>query len=90
MAPRDSLVDTRPVGKAQVARDVASTVKVLARLGPRLPGLAKELVMLAEEARIHRKQAGEPSEVHRESRWPWLLGGIAVGLTAAAGLLLVL
>jgi ubiquinone biosynthesis protein len=77
------------LGPAQVARDVASTAKVLTRLGPRLPGLAKELVMLAEEARIRRSEAGEPAEM-RVRRWPWLLGGIVIGLAAAAGLLQVL
>jgi ubiquinone biosynthesis protein len=71
------------LGPAQVARDIAGTVKVMVRLGPRLPGLARELVMLAEEARLRRKQVDEPSDANRRSPWPWLLGGIVVGLAAA-------
>ena len=75
------------LGPAQIARDVASTAKILTRLGPRLPDLAKELVMLAEEARIRRGQGAEPVEAGGQVRWPWLIGGIAIGLAAAAGLL---
>ena len=71
------------LGPAQVARDLAGTVKVMVRLGPRLPGLAKELVMLAEEARLRRKQVVEPSDASRQGRWPWLLGGVGVGIVAA-------
>ena len=78
------------LGPAQIARDIASTAKVLTRLGPRLPDLAKELVLLAEEARIRRKQASETVATGRAVRWPWLLGGIAIGLAAAAGLLQIL
>jgi ubiquinone biosynthesis protein len=78
------------LGPAQIARDVASTAKILTRLGPRLPDLAKELVMLAEEARIRRGQGAEPVEAGGQARWPWLIGGIAIGLAAAAGLLRIL
>jgi ubiquinone biosynthesis protein len=78
------------LGPAQAARDLASTVKVLVRLGPRLPGLAKELVMLAEEARTRRRQASEPVQRGNENRWLWLLCGLAIGFAAAAGMLQVL
>jgi ubiquinone biosynthesis protein len=78
------------LGPAQVARDIAHTARVLTRLGPRLPGLAQELVMLAEEARTRRKQAGQPLHTGGGSRWLWLIGGVAIGLAAAAGLLRML
>ncbi|MEL6336179.1 MAG: 2-polyprenylphenol 6-hydroxylase [Pseudomonadota bacterium] len=42
------------LGPRQVARDARETLMVLARLGPRLPGVAEEVVMLAEEARLKR------------------------------------
>jgi len=78
------------LGPAQIVRDIAKTARVLTRLGPRLPGLAEELVLLAEEARIRRKQAGKPPRTGGGSRWPWLIGGVAIGLAAAAGLLRIL
>ena len=78
------------LGPAQVARDLARTVQALTRLGPRLPDLAQEMVMMAEDARIRRRQPSEPVEIGRGSHWTWLLGGIALGLAAAAGLLQVL
>ncbi|MEO1457483.1 MAG: 2-polyprenylphenol 6-hydroxylase [Pseudomonadota bacterium] len=42
------------LGPRQALRDLGETVQVLMRLGPRLPGAAEELVMLAEEARLKR------------------------------------
>jgi ubiquinone biosynthesis protein len=72
------------LGPAQMARDAAATVKVLTRLGPRLPGLAQELVMLAEEARTRRHQAPAPPAPRDPPRWPWVLTGIALGMAAAA------
>jgi len=78
------------LGPAQIARDIAQTAKVLTRLGPRLPGLAEELVLLAEEARTRRRQGGEPPHTGGGNRWPWLIGGIAIGLAAAAGMLRIL
>ncbi|MEM6422979.1 MAG: 2-polyprenylphenol 6-hydroxylase, partial [Pseudomonadota bacterium] len=42
------------LGPRQVVRDARDTLQVLARLGPRLPGVAEEMVMLAEEARLKR------------------------------------
>jgi ubiquinone biosynthesis protein len=68
------------LGPAQIARDVARTARVLTRLGPRLPGLARELVMLAEEARIRRRQG--PRDAAPDSaprRWLWAAAGLAAG-----------
>ncbi|MEO1722787.1 MAG: 2-polyprenylphenol 6-hydroxylase, partial [Pseudomonadota bacterium] len=42
------------LGPRQAARDAREMLMVLSRLGPRLPGVAEELVMLAEEARTKR------------------------------------
>ncbi len=68
------------LGPAQIARDVASTAKILTRLGPRLPGLAKELVMLAEEARIRRQEGiGDATPASAPRRWLWALTGFAAG-----------
>jgi ubiquinone biosynthesis protein len=78
------------LGPARVARDLAHTVTALTRLGPRLPDLALELVMLAEDARIRRRRPGEPAEKRGANRWAWLLGGVALGLAAVAGLLQIL
>ena len=78
------------LGPTQIARDLARTAKVLTRLGPRLPDLAQELVMLAEDARTRRRQQNEPATAVGAIRWTWLLGGVALGLAAAAGLLRVL
>ncbi len=78
------------LGPAQVARDIASTVRVLTRLGPRLPDLAQELVMLAEEARIRRSQPPEPEETRAPRRWVWFLGGLAAGTAIVAGILQIL
>ncbi|MEM6932187.1 MAG: 2-polyprenylphenol 6-hydroxylase, partial [Pseudomonadota bacterium] len=74
------------LGPAQFGRDLAETAKILSRVGPRLPGLANELVMLAEEARTRR--ANPPPEPETGgARWPWVLGGIVVGAAATALLL---
>jgi ubiquinone biosynthesis protein len=71
------------LGPAHVAGDLVRTAKVLTRLGPRLPGLAKELVMLAEEARLRRAHPADPEESANPHRWPWLLGGVALGAALA-------
>ncbi len=68
------------LGPAQLARDMARTARVLARLGPRLPGLAQELVLLAEETRARRRtMAPADGSAAPPARWPWLLGGIVLG-----------
>ena len=53
------------MGPRQMLRDVAATGEVLARMGPRLPGLAEELLMLAEEARNRRLRGPLKVEVER-------------------------
>jgi len=67
------------LGPAQMLRDVTETAKVLTRLGPRLPGLAQELVMLAEEARIRRRNPAPAPEPGTPAHWPWLAAGAVIG-----------
>ena len=77
------------MGAKQVLRDVSRTAEVLSRLGPRLPGLAEELVLLAEDARTARKRAAlEPPPPPAPARWPWALGGVAAGAAGALGAML--
>jgi len=73
------------LGPRQVARDFVETARILRRVGPRLPGLAEEVLMLAEEARTRRRLAAEearkPAPV--PARWPWAVGGLAAGVALA-------
>ncbi|MEM9046353.1 MAG: 2-polyprenylphenol 6-hydroxylase [Pseudomonadota bacterium] len=74
------------IGPAQLGRDVVETVQILSRVGPRLPGLANELVMLAEEARIRRSNP-PPAPAEPPARWPTLIIGAALGAGACAAAL---
>jgi ubiquinone biosynthesis protein len=71
------------LGPAQMLRDASETVKVLTRLGPRLPGLAQELVMMAEEARTRRQAPPAPPEDAEPVRWRWLGLGAVIGAALA-------
>ncbi|MEL7173786.1 MAG: hypothetical protein AAFN05_12585, partial [Pseudomonadota bacterium] len=75
------------LGPRQAARDAREMLMVLSRLGPRLPGVAEELVMLAEEARTKRLR-GPVSIAVREFPRARIFGpgtiGFLVGLLAAA------
>lgn len=42
------------LGPAAVLTNMRDTAEILMRIGPRLPGLASELLMLAEETRLKR------------------------------------
>ena len=42
------------LGPKQILRDAAESLRVLSRLGPRVSGIAEELVMLAEDVRAKR------------------------------------
>ncbi|SEO58764.1 2-octaprenylphenol hydroxylase [Salinihabitans flavidus] len=67
------------IGPRALARDLALTAKVMARFGPRLPGLMEDLLI--------RQARAEPAP--RPARWPWVLtgglGGLAIGAAAAFG-----
>jgi predicted unusual protein kinase regulating ubiquinone biosynthesis (AarF/ABC1/UbiB family) len=77
------------LGPRQALRDAAETLQVLSRLGPRLPGIADELVLLAEEARLKRLRIPLGVRV-REFPTPNLsrpvLAGFVLGLGVAGGL----
>ena len=70
------------LGPLALAHDTAETLKVLTRLGPRLPGLAQELLMMAEETRTRRMGPPPPPEP-KPSVWRWGLAGAAIGAAAA-------
>ncbi|MEM6945524.1 MAG: AarF/UbiB family protein, partial [Pseudomonadota bacterium] len=77
------------LGPRQAARDAREMLTVLSRLGPRLPGVAEELVMLAEEARLKRLRGPLPIRI-REMTAPavpraTLLAFLAGALAAALG-----
>ena len=65
------------LGPLALGRDMADTAVILSRLGPRLPGLASELLMLAEEARTRR--TNPPPSPHRQrAAWQWVTLGAAL------------
>jgi len=68
------------LGPAALARDVAETARILSRLGPRMPGLASELLMLAEEVRTRRASPAEPAPRKRFVPGWVVLGGVVGGL----------
>ena len=70
------------LGPVALAKDTAETLKVLTRLGPRLPGLAQELLMMAEETRTQRLSPPPPPEP-KPSVWRWGLAGAAAGAAIA-------
>jgi ubiquinone biosynthesis protein len=66
------------LGPRSLARDAAQTVVILARLGTRLPGLASELLMLAEEVRTRRSRPAITVEA-KVRVWPWVALGLMLG-----------
>ena len=74
------------LGPASVLRDLRATGVVLSRLGPRLPGLAEELLMQAEEARIRRRTPPAPPEPPRTA-WSTIVLSALVGALIAVLLL---
>ncbi|MGF1552244.1 MAG: 2-polyprenylphenol 6-hydroxylase [Paracoccaceae bacterium] len=93
-APVVELYIRERLGPRQALRDAVDTMRVLSRLGPRLPGIADELVMFAEEARNRRlrvpigvrvRELPTPS-VNRPAAIGFLVGlGVAGGLVALLG-----
>jgi len=73
------------LGPRAVARDAAATAVILSRLAPRLPGLANELLMLAEETRLRRSRPPPPPP-RRRPVWHWVVLGAAIGAVAYAAL----
>lgn len=65
------------LGPAAIARDLAATVRILSRLGPRLPQMA--------EAALIRANAGPPPPPPRKlPGWVYGLGGAVVGAALVA------
>ncbi|MGF1502422.1 MAG: 2-polyprenylphenol 6-hydroxylase [Paracoccaceae bacterium] len=81
------------MGPRQVFRDLGEVATILRRLGPRLPGVAQELVSLAEEARTQRLRGPIAVEVQRlpVPRVNYRLFRVfAIGILLGAGLALLL
>ena len=74
------------LGPAAVLNNVRDTTEVLVRLGPRLPGLARELLMLAEETRLRRSQPPPPDPGTGPGWWQLLAAALAGALIALATL----
>ncbi len=73
------------IGPKAVLRDAVETAKVLMRFGPRLPDLAEQLLIKAEEARYARAVSVKVKNLE----WAWLLvgalgGAVLTGLVAWA------
>ena len=66
------------LGPRAVLNDLTQTVRVLSRLGPRLPAMAEDLLIRANE-RPERDHGAGPD------RWLWGLAGMVIG-AAAVGL----
>lgn len=65
------------IGPKAVMRDLASTAKVLARFGPRLPGLV-------EAALIKQADEGDEPTTHwTKHKATWAIGGVALGVIIA-------
>ena len=60
------------LGPAAVARDLAATVRVLTRFGPRLPQIAEAALIRANAPEPVPERAGPP-------RWAYALGGAVIG-----------
>ena len=66
------------LGPAAVARDLASAVRILSRIGPRLPQMAEALL-------IRTNTPDEPPKSRRAvPGWAWGLGGAALGAALVA------
>ena len=66
------------IGPRAVLTDMAKTAKVIARFGPRLPGLVEAALI---------RQAGTQDQGDRRSRWPLVAAGLAGVTLGVAGTL---
>ena len=66
------------LGPRAVANDLAQTVRVLSRLGPRLPAMAEDLLIRANtDTRPEKPPVRLPG-------WGWFLLGVALSASVAA------
>ncbi|MEM6487711.1 MAG: 2-polyprenylphenol 6-hydroxylase [Pseudomonadota bacterium] len=75
------------LGPRQAVRDLRDGLMVLSRLGPRLPGVAEEMVMLAEEARLKRLRGPVAVDIRA---WPSVASRLGLMLAFALGAALAL
>lgn len=74
----------KSIGPASLARDFGKTAMVLARFGPRLPGLVEAALV---------RQATEEVVETKSRRWVpvvWVTGGVVIGAAAGAAITLLL
>ena len=74
------------LGPAAVLDNMRDTAEILARLGPRLPGLASELLMLAEETRLRRSRPPAPEAGSGPGWWALAAAALAGALITALAL----
>nr|WP_247744800.1 2-polyprenylphenol 6-hydroxylase [Shimia sp. R11_0] len=67
------------IGPRAVLGDLVKTAKVLARFGPRLPGIVEAALIAQSET--------PPAEMPRP--WAWLIGGVLVGGLATGAMMMV-
>ncbi|MEM6971688.1 MAG: AarF/UbiB family protein [Pseudomonadota bacterium] len=75
------------LGPRQVLVDARDSLVILSRLGPRLPGVAEELVMLAEEARLKRLRGPVAVDIRC---WPSAASRVALAFAFGSGVLVAL
>lgn len=66
------------LGPGAIASDLAETARILSRLGPRLPGLASEMLMRVEEVRTQRGTPALPPQ-RRPGSVRWVVLGAVLG-----------
>ncbi|CUH51603.1 2-polyprenylphenol 6-hydroxylase [Shimia marina] len=67
------------IGPRAVLGDLVKTAKILARFGPRLPGIVEATLIAQSET--------APAETPRP--WAWLIGGVLIGGLATGALMMV-
>ncbi|MHA6346770.1 2-polyprenylphenol 6-hydroxylase [Roseivivax sp. CAU 1761] len=70
---------TNAIGPKAVARDLGATLKVLARFGPRLPGMVEELLIMQGQSRQREERASWRGAVI----WMGLGGALALSFAAS-------
>ena len=66
----------KSIGPRALLRDLSNTVQVLARFGPRLPGLVEEVLLRRSTQTIEKPAAPQ------SNRFVWILFGVVIGIAA--------